>query len=334
MNGDLRVSFKSVPATKDRHSGYVRMTASVNGTRFRLALKHIHPSDSREELISLSSTLFRIYKEALLQNQPIRAKELKKQFMATPPSLLYDTIHRSSTSNLLSIGKTISFEQYQFQLKTIKSIPIFCQLTYGIPEISILALPDTFLDQLETFFSNHSTEKHRSREQVQLICTILLREHRKGIIQLSDSVKQQLAQYSISEELTLEDVRSLQEAHLPCHYAAIRDIFIFSCFTGLGYNDIKQLTGHQLRKVSDGSLWLLTNNLQLSLSVLPQRLQNQILEQGHNKPLFRLTTIQHINASLRYIALKSDVHTLFTFKSARKYYLSRRKEQESEKMKI
>ena len=141
MNGDLRVSFKSVPATKDRHSGYVRMTASVNGTRFRLAI----PSGSQEKL-SLSSTLFRIYKEALLHNKPITAKELKKQFMAAPPSLLYDTIHRSSTSNLLSIGKTISFEQYQFQLKTIKSIPIFCQLTYGIPEISILALPDIILD--------------------------------------------------------------------------------------------------------------------------------------------------------------------------------------------
>lgn len=50
MNGDLRVSFKPVPATN-----YVRMTVSVNGTRFRMTLKHIIPSDFQEELISLSS---------------------------------------------------------------------------------------------------------------------------------------------------------------------------------------------------------------------------------------------------------------------------------------
>lgn len=228
MNGDLRVSFKPVPATN-----YVRMTVSVNGTRFRMTLKHIIPSDFQEELISLSSTLFRIYKESLLQHKPITAKELKKQLTASTPSLLYKTIYRSCTSHFLSIGKTISLEQYQFQLKTIKSIPIFCQLTYGIPEISILALPDTFLDQLEAFFANHSTEKHRSREQVQLIRTILLKEYRKGNIKLSDPLNQQLTLHNILEELTPEDVFYLQEVHLPCHYAAIRDIFIFSCFTVL-----------------------------------------------------------------------------------------------------
>lgn len=228
MNGDLRVSFKSVPATKDRHSVYVRMTANVNGTRFRMAI----PSGFKEKL-SLSSTLFRIYKEALLQNKLITAQELKKQFMAAPPSLLYDTIHRSNASVLLNIGKTISYEQYQFQLRTIKSIPIFCQLTYGIPEISISALPDTFLDQLEEFFSNHSTEKHRSRGQVQLIRTILLKEHRKGKIRLSEPLKQQLILHNTSEELTPKDVLRLQEIHLPYHYAAIRDIFLFSCYTDL-----------------------------------------------------------------------------------------------------
>ncbi|MFR5758417.1 MAG: hypothetical protein ACLUE2_09760 [Bacteroides cellulosilyticus] len=251
MNGDLRVSFKPVPATN-----YARMTVSVNGTRFRMTLKHIIPSGFQEELMSLSSTLFRIYKESLLQHKPITAKELKKQFTTSTPSLLYDTIYRSCTSHFLSIGKTISFEQYQFQLKTIKSIPIFCQLTYGIPEISILALPDTFLDQLEAFFANHSTEKHRSREQVQLIRTILLKEYRKGNIKLSDPLNQQLTLHNILEELTPEDVFYLQEVHLPCHYAAIRDIFIFSCFTGLNYASIKQLTCRQLRTMSDGSLWL------------------------------------------------------------------------------
>ena len=260
MNGDLRVSFKPVPATN-----YARMTVSVNGTRFRMTLKHIIPSGFQEELMSLSSTLFRIYKESLLQHKPITAKELKKQFTTSTPSLLYDTIYRSCTSHFLSIGKTISFEQYQFQLKTIKSIPIFCQLTYGIPEISILALPDTFLDQLEAFFANHSTEKHRSREQVQLIRTILLKEYRKGNIKLSDPLNQQLTLHNILEELTPEDVFYLQEVHLPCHYAAIRDIFIFSCFTGLNYASIKQLTCRQLRTMSDGSLWLFLKEKQIPL---------------------------------------------------------------------
>ena len=309
MNGDLRVSFKPVPATN-----YARMTVSVNGTRFRMTLKHIIPSGFQEELMSLSSTLFRIYKESLLQHKPITAKELKKQFTTSTPSLLYDTIYRSCTSHFLSIGNTISFEQYQFQLKTIKSIPIFCQLTYGIPEISILALPDTFLDQLEAFFANHSTEKHRSREQVQLIRTILLKEYRKGNIKLSDPLNQQLTLHNISEELTPEDVFYLQEVHLPCHYAAIRDIFIFSCFTGLNYASIKQLTCRQLRTMSDGSLWLFLKEKQIS---------NKISKISNDQLLFnKIPTIQLINRVLHIIALKSNICKTITFKSAGKYYLS------------
>ena len=244
-----------------------------------------------------------------MQHKPITAKELKKQLTASTPSLLYKTIYRSCTSHFLSIGKTISLEQYQFQLKTIKSIPIFCQLTYGIPEISILALPDTFLDQLEAFFANHSTEKHRSREQVQLIRTILLKEYRKGNIKLSDPLNQQLTLHNILEELTPEDVFYLQEVHLPCHYAAIRDIFIFSCFTGLNYASIKQLTCRQLRTMSDGSLWLFLKEEQIPLPDLSKQISNKISKISNDQLLFnKIPTIQLINRVLHIIALKSNIY--------------------------
>lgn len=90
MIGDLRVSYKTVLAVTNRHNSYVQMIASVNGTRFRMALKHIDPS-SQKELASVSFTLFRIYKEALLHNNQITAQALKKQYLSSPPALLYET---------------------------------------------------------------------------------------------------------------------------------------------------------------------------------------------------------------------------------------------------
>jgi hypothetical protein len=35
-----------------------------------------------------------------------------------------------------------------------------------------------------------------------------------------------------------------------------RDMFVFSCFTGLAYIDLFNLTNHQIIKANDGSLWL------------------------------------------------------------------------------
>lgn len=39
----------------------------------------------------------------------------------------------------------------------------------------------------------------------------------------------------------------------------VRDIFIFSCYTGLTYIDIFNLTQNQISKGIDGGLWIITN---------------------------------------------------------------------------
>lgn len=39
--------------------------------------------------------------------------------------------------------------------------------------------------------------------------------------------------------------------------ALVRDMFLFSCFTGLAYIDIKHLTKKQLQKQDDGNLWII-----------------------------------------------------------------------------
>lgn len=321
MTGDLRISFKSIQNAANRHKSYVQMRVSVNGTRFRMTLKHIVPY-SKEELAFVSSTLFRIYKEALLHNKHITAQTLKKQYLSGPPILLCETLRRSNNDSIIKIGKTITYEQYRFQLKTIHLISFFCQLAYGTPDLSISALPDNFLTEIHDFFKRQQPiEKKDTEEQVRFIRSTLLKEYRKGNIKLSSSLKEQLTNIQLSRrKLIPEDIRKLTEIPLPQHLAVIRDAFIFSCHTGLTYNAIMHLTSHQLRVVSDQSLWLFTDKGQFPLSALPKDMQQKLIQKDRNVPLFKLPTIQQSNISLRSIAIKSGVHVDFTFKSARIYY--------------
>lgn len=39
----------------------------------------------------------------------------------------------------------------------------------------------------------------------------------------------------------------------------LRDMFVFSAFTGLAYSDIKKLKAHEIRKVDEGNYWLITH---------------------------------------------------------------------------
>lgn len=323
MTGDLKISFKPVQTVaNNRRNGYIQMTASVNGTRFRMALKQM--VSSKEELASVSSTLFRIYKEALLQNKHITAQALKKQYLSVSPTLLCETLRHSNNDTLINIGKTITYEQYRLQLKAVNLISVFCQLTYGIPDLSISALPDNFLRQIREFFNRQQpVEKNDIVEQIRFVRSALLKECQKGNIELSSSLKEQLTgTQAPGRKLFLEDIRKLAGIYLPNHLAVIRNAFIFSCHTGLAYNAIKQLTRHQLRIVSDQSLWLFTDKQQYPLSALPENMQHELLKRDKSVPLFKLPTIQHININLRTIAIESGVHADFTFKSARIYYLT------------
>jgi integrase len=54
--------------------------------------------------------------------------------------------------------------------------------------------------------------------------------------------------------LTIDEVRKLIDT--PCYYADIKNAFLFSCFTGLRFSDIKALTWDQLKKDGDGGTFI------------------------------------------------------------------------------
>lgn len=41
-------------------------------------------------------------------------------------------------------------------------------------------------------------------------------------------------------------------------YELVRDLFVFSCFCGLSYSDVKNLTKDNLQTSFDGHLWIIT----------------------------------------------------------------------------
>ena len=59
--------------------------------------------------------------------------------------------------------------------------------------------------------------------------------------------------------LTQKEIQTLMDAPMKntCH-ELVRDLFVFSVFTGLAYSDVKNLTADRLQTFFDGNLWIIT----------------------------------------------------------------------------
>lgn len=126
--------------------------------------------------------------------------------------------------------------------------------------------------------------------------------------------------------LTKQEIQLLQEAILPPHLAIIRDIFIFSIYTGAAYIDIAQLTTNNLQTGIDGSTWLEYNRQKTDQRVaLPLLLPAQnILKKyaayhsGAGKhTLFPVPPNQVVNRYLKKIAEAAGISKNVTFHMAR-----------------
>jgi site-specific recombinase XerD len=106
----------------------------------------------------------------------------------------------------------------------------------------------------------------------------------------------------------------------------VRDIFVFSCYTGLAYADVKKLTRTEIITGVDGELWISTyrqkTETQCAIPLLP--VAKQILDRYANHPkcvnefkVLPTLSNQKMNAYLKEIADLCGINKLLTFHLAR-----------------
>ncbi|MDG2193814.1 MAG: site-specific integrase [Polaribacter sp.] len=106
----------------------------------------------------------------------------------------------------------------------------------------------------------------------------------------------------------------------------VKDCFIFSCYTGLSYIDVKELTLNQLTKGIDNNYWIFTKrektNETVKIPLLPKALDiiNKYRDFSKNinsKTLLPLCSNQKTNVYLKEIAKDCGIYKNITFHVAR-----------------
>ena len=127
--------------------------------------------------------------------------------------------------------------------------------------------------------------------------------------------------------LTEKEIQSIIEKDLKSErLSLVRDIFLFSCFTGLAYIDVKNLTKEHISIGIDGEKWIFTHRQKTEsaskIPILPvtqmiiDKYENhdQCMIQGRLLPIL---SNQKMNAYLKEIAAICKINKELTFHIAR-----------------
>ena len=227
------------------------------------------------------------------------------------------------------IGKEYApgtLERYTTSLKhTIE----FMQWKYNVSDIDITKIDHAFITDYEFWLrsvrncNNNTAVKYiKNFNKIIKICLANDWLEKNPFANYKAKVKEVERVY-----LTESEIQSIIEKEFPTErLSLVRDIFLFSCFTGLAYIDVKNLTKSHISIGIDGEKWIFTHRQKTEsaskIPILP--VTQMIIDKYENHPqcnnedkLLPILSNQKMNAYLKEIAGVCEIEKELTFHIAR-----------------
>jgi site-specific recombinase XerD len=200
---------------------------------------------------------------------------------------------------------------------------------YKVPDIDIKKLDYEFVSEFEFWFKSEKKCDHNTTIKYIACCKkIVLRCIHNGWLQRNPFMGFNMALREVDRDaLTEEELQTMAGKQFPSdRLTSVRDIFLFSCFTGLAYADVKKLKRTEISTGIDGDKWIFTKRKKTDtpsrIPILPMALE--ILQRYEDHPacqvkgmVLPILTNQKMNAYLKEIADVCGIHKNLTFHIAR-----------------
>ncbi len=219
-----------------------------------------------------------------------------------------------------------TLERYETALKHTRS---FLESKYKLPDIDVTKLNFEFISEYEFWLKSvrkcghNTTMKYLSNFK-----KIVRRCINYGWIQRDPFTGYKLSKREVNRVvLTETEIRAISEKEFyTSRLTLVRDIFLFSCYTGLAYIDVKKLKRSDIVTGVDGESWVITNRQKTDTTSRIPLLQPaiNILQkyESHNNDLqndlvLPVLSNQKMNAYLKEIADVCGIHKELSYHIAR-----------------
>ena len=235
--------------------------------------------------------------------------------------------HNNKIKELLGIEYAPgTLERYETSLKHTKNFLIW---KYNISDIDISKIDHAFITDYEFYLrsvrkcANNTAVKYiKNFNKIIKLCLANDWLDKNPFANYKSKVKEVERVYLSEDEIQNIINKDFKTERL----SLVRDIFLFSCFTGLAYIDVKNLTKSHISIGIDGDKWIFTHRQKTEtaskIPVLP--VTQMIIDKYENHPqavnderLLPILSNQKMNAYLKEIAAVCEIEKELTFHIAR-----------------
>ena len=279
-------------------------------------------------LDDIRSALNTIYHEMQRRDNYVTAEKVKNEFLGHTEK--HETIlslfqkHNDNMKQLVGISRTIAtYRKYEV---TRRHLADFIHDKYNLSDIPIREITPIFITDFELYLRTACKCGYNTAAKFLLFLkSIIIVARNNGIL-----TKDPFANYKIQMKkvdrgyLTEDEIKIiLKKKMVSERLEHVRDLFIFSCFTGLAYSDVANLREENIRKSFDGKLWIMTKRQKTNTDVnvplldLPKMILKKYKGKLPNGKILPVISNQKLNAYLKEIADICGIKKNLTFHLAR-----------------
>jgi site-specific recombinase XerD len=267
-------------------------------------------------LDSLTTRVYQSQRDLIQDNKRVTTETLKNKFLGIEDKQrTLNTIFKNHNKQVEKlVGKEFSPGTLERYRTVAKHLERFMLHQYKVSDVGIKRIDHQFITDFEFYLKTVRNCGHNS--------AIKYIKNFKKIVRIALAndwiTKDPFRNYKVRIKeverhfLSEEEIQSMldKKLHTP-RLEQVRDVFVFCCFTGLAYSDVKKLTNDNLVFGIDGDKWIKTRRTKTdtrsNIPLLPTALE--ILKKYENHPeavtkgvLLPVLSNQKSNAYLKEIA--------------------------------
>ena len=272
-------------------------------------------------------------KDLLAKKEKVSAEEVKNAFqgIASGQETLIGYCDKYDKMLAARVGVNITLESYKRYGISFNHVKRFLRTKYNLSDISFQALDYSFIEAFDFYLRVQLIFKPNTIIGiVGHLKIIAKRAVNDGIITRNPFIGFSLEGEPLQpKSITGQELNKIMTTPLdsPNRYL-VRDIFLFSVFTGIAFSDIRDLTCNNLVQAEDGVWWIHSKRRKTGTEfhVPLLELPLQIIEKyrGLNKDgkMFVMLSCSKTNGNLKKIAKICGIKRNITFHMARHSYAS------------